>query len=252
MSLERIIFAPLDDGIEDDISGWDKQTVNYVIKNKSKIERMIRGYARSYRKNKLSSMDIEDIYEDILMYLHSHSDYDIGKAIDRSSSGGIVSLEGYVGICTKYCVMRYCHDLASHESGIVSEYSATNDEDKELDIFNTIPDSSSEITLDNFIYNIEEICRSCEPLRYRFGVDIYLMFYIKLLLGSEANDKYYRILDVLGIEKKDLSKVDKSAEDALILSIAKAVSMVSTEYAIEVIEGYVFSSDMVKNAILNI
>lgn len=248
-NLEKIIYAPLMEEESDDVTGWDKDTVRYAEKNRSKIERQIRAAARGLRKTGLQAWDVEDIYGEVILYLHKCHDYDISRAIDRSSTGNIVSLEGYVNSCIRFVVLRYCSQMASHEKETVSD-TVYDGEDKELSIFNTIPDPNSEIDIDNMACDFPTLCKSCEPLRYRFGPDIYLILYVRLLCHSDiTGDIYKNTLNVLGISKKDLSHIDRSSEDAVIVSMVKAINSISQEEAVSTIEKYVYSANLIKQAV---
>jgi hypothetical protein len=165
--LEEILYSPLMEEESENNEGWSKETVSYVVKHKNKVERQIRSMARGIRKQGLQSIEVDDIYSELLFYLYKAGDYDISKAISRASSSSIVSLEGYLNVCIKYCVIRYCSNLNAHEKETVSE-TVKSEDDKELSIFNTIADERSEITLDNVIYDLNTICKSCEPLRYSY------------------------------------------------------------------------------------
>lgn len=248
-NLEKIIYSPLAEEAIDNVTGWCKETVDYVLAHRNKVERQIRGIARGYRKHALQQLDVEDIYGEVLLYLYNCHDYDLNRAIDRSSSGAMVSLEGYLNVCIKYCVIRYCTQLTAHERETVSD-TIQDDNDKELSIFNTIPDPNAEINLDHMVYDVGSLCKSCEPLRYRFGPDIYLILYVRLLTASDISGNTYRnVLDILGISKKDLSRIDRNSDDSVMNAFAKAISITPTEEAISIIEKYVYCAQMIKNAV---
>lgn len=250
-SLEKIIYSPLMEEDVNDVTGWSKETVNYVIAHRSKIEKQIRGIARGYRKIGLQTADVEDIYDEVLVYLYHCDDYDISKALERSSTGTMVSLEGYLNVCIKYCVIRYCTQLNNREHDVISD-TIQDGEDRELSIFNTIPDPNAEIGVDHLDYDFESLCKSCEPLRYRYGTDIYLILYVRLLTsGVNMEETYKNMLTILGISKKDLSRIDRTSEDSVMLAFAKAISMTPVDEAISELEKYVYSAKLVKKTVLS-
>lgn len=247
-SLEKIIYSSLKDEAPD-CKGWDKETIDFVLANRSDIERRIRAIAKSYRRVSLQQQDVEDIYNDLLMYLHNCDDYNLSKAVERSSSGFVVPLEGYVNTCIKYCVLRDCKRLNKVDSETISDVFEGSDE-KEVSIFNTIPDESAEEYLDCVAYDLSAICKAFEPLRYRFGTDVYLLLFVRLLtLEDKSNQVYQNTLSVLGISKAEVSRLDDRSEDSLIQTFAKAISIIPIEKAIEILRGYVFSSQMVEKMI---
>lgn len=252
-SLEQIIFTPLKDEESNIVTGWLKETVNYAINNRSKVEKQIRSVARGLRKYNLQNSDMEDIYSDILLYLYNCDDYNINKAIQWSSTGAIVTLEGYLNVCIRFCVMRYCSQLNNYDREVVSE-SVCNDDDKEISLFDSVPDDKSEIALDYLMYDLETLCKSCEPVRYRFGpdTDIYLILYVRLLTSSEKHEDVYRtVLGILNISKKDISQIERYSEDSVMVAFAKAISITPIEKAISIIEKYVYSAVLVKKTVMS-
>ena len=249
-NLEKHLYSPLIE--EDEASGWHKETVNYVLNNKTKVEKLIRGIAAGFRKKNLQKADVDDIYEDIVLYLYNSSDYDINKAIDRSSTGSMVSLEGYLNICIKFCVLRSCKTISSHEKETMNIL-IKDDNDKELDIFNTIADEKVEIDHDYLSYDLETLCQSCEPLRYKFGADLYLVFYIKLLLaetGCSSKYSFADILEALDITKSDLSNFDRFSDDSVVVLMAKLLNITPVQESIKVLSRYIYSRDLINRALL--
>lgn len=250
MGLEEIIFSSLKEEDVADVKGWQKETVTYVMEHPGKVVRQIRTVARGLRKNNLQKADIDDIYNEILLYLYGCSDYDLNKAMERSSSGTLVSIEGYLSVCIKYCVMRYCKEMSDYEKEVVSE-TVLDGDDKELSIFNTIADTRSDIDLDYLSYDLSTLCRSCESLRYRYGADLYLIMYVRLLtIEYGIVSKYREILNALDITKQDLARFDSESEDSVVVIMAKAISMSNSKDAIETLEPYVYSRDIIKKAII--
>lgn len=245
------MFSPLIDEETEELSGWYKMTVDYALKHEGKIKSEIRSAARRYRST-IQIVDIEDMYNDVIMYLYSHKDYDINDAINRSSTGIMVSLEGYVNSCVKFCIMRACSLMNKDDNCRVSEIVLGND-DEELSIFDTLYKDEDCVTIDNLVYDLETMCKSCEPIRYRFGADIYLVWYIRLLtIAYKIGDKFNLIMDVLGINKKDIIKLNSCFnDDPVMMSMAKAITATGTLKAIGILEEYVYSAPLIKQAIKN-
>ena len=108
MSLSNLVYSPLKEE-EKQLAGWSKATIDYVLNNKTKVQTSIRGIAKSLNKV-LQKTDVDDAYMEILHYLYQSDDYNISKAYERSNNvGSIVSLDGYVHSCIKYCVIRKKH-----------------------------------------------------------------------------------------------------------------------------------------------
>lgn len=249
MGIEMLIYcSPMEESNED-VSGWNKTTVDYVSSHRSKIYSKIRGIAKNLRRHNLQLSDVEDIYEEVLMYLYKSDDYNISKAMERSSTNNIVSLEGYLNVCIKYCVVRYITEMYNEEKSRVPD-TIYDDEGKSLSLFDTIPDTKT-MDHNNLIYDLEALCKSCEILRYKYGPDIYLVWYVRLLTLRSENDRLYKdILSVLGISKRELANIEKySADDDMLVSLAKAVDVVGVEEAINIIRPYVFSARQIDETI---
>lgn len=251
MGLETLVYSPLFEDCTPDLTGWSKETVDYIIENQKKVYRSIRGIAKGLNKNMLQTADVEDIYSEILMYCYQYDDYNINKAIERSSTGMIVSLEGYVHNCIKFCVMRHLTQMYATEKETVRE-GIKSEDGKELSIFDTIEDGKSTENYDDLMYDLASLCRHCESIRYKYGPDIYLIWYVRLLTISEDKDTnaFKELLNILGISKKDIAIInEKSIEDELVLSFAKCISLTGIDESISIIEKYVYSADKIREAV---
>lgn len=250
MGIELLVYCPPMEEGNEDVTGWDKETIAYVAAHKSKVYAQIRGIAKNIRKHNLQLSDVEDIYSEVLMYLYNCDDYNISKAVERSSSNNIVSLEGYLNVCIKYCVVRYCTTMYKEEKEIVHEV-ISDDDGKELSLLDNIADKTSCDRMDTVMYDLEALCRCCESVRYKYGPDIYLVWYIRLLTLSRNNNELYKdILGILGISKKELGNIEKYAsEDELMTTFAKAVDLSGVEEAIKIIRPYVFSAKKIEDTV---
>lgn len=245
--LSQILYSPLK---EEDraLTGWSKSTVDYIQSHKTKVCGTIRGIAKGLNKN-LQKADIENIYQEILVYMYTCDDYNISKACERSSNGDIVSLEGYVHSCVKFCVIRYVTKQFENDKKEVPDIVKDVD-GKELSKFDAIADTRNQ-GFDNAFYEIRETCKSFESQRYLFGPDLFQIWFVRLLtLIYNKEDKYTDILVVLGVSKTDICNIQKEANyDGAMLSIAKAISIIGIENAIEVIRDYTYSADKIQRVV---
>lgn len=251
MGIEMLVYCPPMEEGNDDVTGWNKETIEYVSTHKSKVYAQIRGLAKNIRRHNLQPTDVEDIYSEILMYLYSSDDYNLSKAVERSSTSNIVSLEGYLNVCIRYCVIRHCTTMYKEEKETVRDY--VNDEDgKELSILDNVADSRSKDHMESVLYDLAAICKGCEVLRYKYGPDIYMVWFIRLLTLSKKNkDLYKEILGILGISKKELGNIERyAAEDELMTTFAKAIDITGVDGAIEIIRPYVFSAKKIEETVL--
>lgn len=250
MGIEMLVYCPPMEEGNEDVTGWDKETIAYVASHKSKVYAQIRGIAKNIRKHNLQTTDVEDIYSEVLMYLYNCDDYNISKAVERSSSNNIVSLEGYLNVCIKYCVVRYCTTMYKEEKETIHEV-ISDDDGKELSILDNIADKASCDRMDTMMYDLVSLCKCCESIRYKYGPDIYLVWYIRLLTLNKNNNNLYKdILSILGVSKRELSNVEKYAcEDELMTTFAKAVDLSGVDEAIKIIRPYVFSAKKIEDTV---
>lgn len=244
-NLSCLIYSPLMEESQP-VTGWSKATIEFVTNNKTKILNSIRGIGKSLNKQFLQKADIDDIYMEILQYLYTCDDYNVEKAFERSNNAGVVvSLEGYVHSCVKYCVLRYLTDKYKKEKPLISDYVKGREE---LSIFDTIPDKNKPDI--NSQTDLREICENIKSKRYAYGVDVYQIWFIRLkTMSINKNDKYQEILDVLNISTKDVSFVEKSDTEGIMMSIAKAVTLIGVDMSLDIIRKYVYSAKNIEKVI---
>ena len=248
MRISDICYSPLKED-EESLTGWSKTTIDYIIKNKSKIKMSIRGIAKSLNKP-LQTADVEDVYMELLKYMYKCDDYNVSKAYERSNTGGMVSLDGYIYICTKYCVKRYITQVYKKENNEVRERQ-TSEDGKEVSLYDTIKDKHGEEPYSDIAYQLDTICKSFEHQRYTFGPDLFQIWYIRLqTMLSNKQDRYKDILSVLGVSKKEVSNIEKETSvDGAMTSIAKAVTLIGIENAIPVLRKYTYCANRIEEVI---
>ena len=249
MNLQLLVYSPLKEE-EKSVSGWSKETVDYINENRGKVIKTIKGIAKGISRKALQAADVDDIYSEILMYMYKSDDYNISKAVERSSNGTLVSLEGYVNTCIRFCVIRYLTTEYNIQKETVREF--TEQDGKELSIFDTLSDGE-EKHYDDLMFDIEEQCETSEYLRYKFGPDLYMLWYVRILTMLHGKGRMYKeILTILGVTKKDLENIERNAyQDDTMRSFAKSVSSCGLEKSIQVIEKYVYSANNIKNVVVS-
>lgn len=234
--LTELVYSPLMEE-EQPLVGWSKQTISYVTKHTKIVHNYIRGIAK-LRGKLLSEQDVDDIYSELLQYLYQCDDWNLSKAYERSGSKSIVTLPAYVHVCTKFVTIRSVTKYYEHENNTVRDVVKEND-GKELSIFDKIADTRVGDIIDGLTYNLENLCKSYEGIRYKYGPDLFQIWYVRLkTIQAEKQDKYSEILSVLGVSKKDVVKLKNSD---VMTSIAKAVSTHQLEESIKILANYVYS-----------
>ena len=145
MGLEQLVYTPLMEDEQEKIKGWDKATVDYMIKN----ERQVRSYMGSLigkkYNNWIGNTDVDDIYSESLMYFYEVDDYDINIATEHSKGDYIITLEDYIYSSIRFCIKRYITKKYNREVSLVNTEVTLNDE--MVDLINILADKQSEIVV---------------------------------------------------------------------------------------------------------
>lgn len=253
MDLEMLVYSPLMEEESQDVTGWEKDTVELCQRERGKIYSQIRGQAKILGKMNLAHSDLEDIYEDLLIYLYHSDDYNIAKAIERSKTDQIVSIDGYISICVKYCVARFLSSQFKENKMVVHDTVSTDSDGKEHDLLSNVPDSSSLDEMDTMMYDLETLCRAYEGQRYQGqDTDIYQIMFIKLLTEGKREGLYSKVLEILDISKKELGNVRTSDNNEIMLAFAHAIRICGADRAREILRKYVFGANQIEKTILSI
>lgn len=250
MNLEILLYSPFLEEQDTSVAGWSKETIAYLNKNKSKVICHIRNVARKLGSEFFQNADIEDIYSEALLYFYASDDYNISKAIERSSRGTVVTLEAYINYCLKCCVMRNLDKRRKADKHIAAD-TYRNEGGELLSLLDLIPDKQSEAELDGVLVDLNQQCKMSEHLRYKYGLDIYQMWYVRLLTIAEGLEEHYgHVMNILGITKSDISAMkEKSFKDEMMLGFAVAIGRTGIDESINILENYVYSAHHIKKAI---
>ena len=71
--MQDIVYTPMFDGNEKNVVGWDKETIDYVVRNKSKVCSQIRKIAKAKLKRNFQYFKVEEVYSDLLLYCYGRS-----------------------------------------------------------------------------------------------------------------------------------------------------------------------------------
>lgn len=245
--LTSFIYQPLK---EDDESkqGWEKSTIDYIVKNPTEVKKAIKETARSINRQ-LQKAEVEDIYAEVIEYGYNAGDYDIDKAYEKSRSDTIVSFTSYVTTMVRCCVRRYVSERRKDESHKVR--TVIEGEDKDVVLFDILPDERSNEKYSDVMTDLDDICKSHLADRYVFGADMFLIWYVKLL-GQLHNkdDRTEMVLNVLGVPSKVIKDCrKKSSNSDVMLEIAKAITLYGIEAAINIIRKYVYAADRIEQMV---
>lgn len=210
---------------------WEKETVKFALRNQSKILSIIRTRLKSL--NLLNKIDHYEVYQEYLIYLMRAEDYDAEK------SKGM--LGDYAVSCLKSVIKRIVSEYHKRSKVIVDN--VIYDDGEEVSLFDFIPGDSSMPEL----LDANEVLRSAEHLRYKYGVDILLIVYLRLLCDDDS--LYRQCVDItLGI--KDLKSLEiKLRNDEEFLNLIKILSEMDKEKAVHTLGRIVYGADYIRETI---
>lgn len=246
-SLTEIVYSPLVEEAES-LTGWSKATVDYALSHKDSICTVIRGTSK-YRGRTLDASDVDDLYMEVLDYMYHAEDYNLNKAYSsKCDYDSFVSLAGYVHSCAKFITLRVLTGMREYESQIVHE-TVTGSDGKELSLLDTKPDNESINKLEELSGSLKEICEMYEHARYKYGTDIFAVWYIRLkTMDCGKQDSFKTILKSIGISKHSINSIPRGS--SIMLDIAKAITLEeSTAHALSVLAEFTYATEIIDKVI---
>ena len=256
MSISRILYSNLFE--EETTRGWDKQTIRYINNNRQRVNRTIRLIGRSTTRVELNKWDVEDILSEIYLYFYLYMDYDELISMERSVTGDVIPLESYVNYIIRVIIIRFVrqkHKVTGKIENIAVEDVEEDYETKHnTNFIHIISDKISYVEYDKIFYNIDMICKEIEHLRYKFSIDIYQMYYVKLLATKHKSSDIYNIIMMMsGMMPTELRRIESTiAKSDTGITFEKAISYCGIDRSIEAIEKYVYSAKLIRDTIQNI
>lgn len=247
--IELTYSLPFEEEVPDPALSWEKKTIQYVLQNKAWAHRVIRYHIWKITNN--IRMDTEEVYSDVLLYLSKAKDYEDGMI--SPYNGEIVSLESYVSALIRCCAKRYITETHKREKYIIKQQTIEDNEGHEKNIIETVSDKKSLECFEEAGFNLSNHIKHMEHLRYKYKHDIFMFLYVSLLTidnNKINNSDYLDILDVLGISKRELKQLEEACrKDENVRQLLRALSKYSNKEAVEILEKYVYGSNMIKKGI---
>ena len=246
LNLDILVYCPFLEEL-DSTEGWDKSTIDYIHNHEQKVKGTIVNVAKSLGKR---FVDVEDIYNEILIYLYKTEDYNFSKAMESSSDGTIIPLEGYVNSCVRYCTLRFLTTQHKYEKNVRSEWTL-NDGNELLSIFDKTSDQRVKLDFSEVEYCMRTQCEICEHLRYKYGIDIFLLLYIRLLTLKQGADGVYKeVLNALGISTEQLKDMRiSSSKDGVMTDFTRAISIVGIDRSIDILGEFVYAAKHIRRVV---
>lgn len=251
MDLRYLVYTPLME--EQSFKGWNKATIDYLIENEKMIKKSI---SKSLGKRKLlyiNSSDIDDIYSEVFIYFYGVDDYNLSKAdaITKDGREYILPIEGYVFKSIEFCIKRFITDKYNREC-LIADNEIRDSEDNILDLLNNVADNKTDLDFENATIDLNQHCKEYEGLRYNYGIDIFQVWYIRLLIMDKKLDSscFDTMMNILGISKRELKALSIDVyEDEEMIEFARGINKHGIEESIEILEQYIYSAEQIKKAI---
>ena len=256
--LAELNYGPLFESEEETASPkerWNKQTITWAMEPANK--KQIYSLWRKQSKGRLGYTDYNNLFNELLLRLHTVEDWNFGISIERSKNGGSVPIAGYVLNHAKYVFLQeFSKEKRIQVRQVSSIHPFDSHQDEEVDIFSMVQDHSVDKQYDTVLYNINDILSLSEHYRYAYGrnIDLFEVIYLKLkVVSDDFLQRYFlikgaSIQDIKNIRQKNIC-VDG---ENLLTAIIKAISGLNDlEKSAAIVREYIYCADFVDNVINN-
>lgn len=197
----KILFSSkLVEPEEEDKNAWNKQTMQWYINNLGKVKKQI-----AYMAKDLNSSEVEIITSNLSEYLEKGKDWG-----DIDEEENHLSLEQYVYKGANFCIKRFKHEK-SKENALRALPIVTED-DEERNALDLIGDSRLDSIYDDICCNFDEALEQMQYKRFFYGIDVYNLLYMALLVGLRNTENYQTMLSAFGISRKELQSAYRKAQ----------------------------------------
>lgn len=228
--------------------GWDKDTIEFIIQNESKIRSFIQGRLKEYRKSNCKDV-VDDIYSDLINNAFKYSDYDVSRA---QKGDKIVGLEGYVNSLIKNSVKRW-NSVRGRDSKFSNSTLHKGTDDEDLSLFDIVEavesrDSFNFVNLEDFRATLEHLSHN----RYILGIDIIELSYVylRIVAYEHKRDNYAWLLEALDLSFKHLKVIKGIGKIVNIVGeiISDVITFEDIEKPLAEVRRYVYMADRIDEA----
>lgn len=219
---------------------WEKTTIHYTIDNAKKIKSQINWLGRG----RINGYEAEDIYAEFLLYLYNKEDY---NPTIVGSSGTNVTIDGYVSYCVKKFVENYIYKKIKNSNN--EKIITIKEED--INLLDIIRDPRTTSDYDEILsesMKLQEALENVQYKRYRYGIDFFNVFFIKLTANGKCDMECEKIFKALGIDNKTLQKFHKSiVKDEELMNVVRLIAL--DRDAHKKLERMVYGAKAIKNTV---
>lgn len=213
--------------------GWGKLTIHLALEKKARLLGVINKELVKY--GLAGRIEASEVYQELLLYLAVTKDFDMNKGDN---------LEAYVVTCLKLIIKRAVSAYYKHVNQLV--YDTVRDDGEVVSVIDLVPDAG---TMPDCV-NLEDEVKGAEHLRYKYGLDIPLLVYLRLLLDD--NEIYRAMVELLlGVkyitELRGLKK--KLEQDRAFIAFISALSRVDKKEALKALKGVVHGAESIERAL---
>lgn len=236
---------------------WNKDTVKWALGNKNTLQKKLVGQLRQEGRIIDIRNDFDDIFTNLLLTLSKKDEYDpfvVGKRSNKSAT-----LESFVVSTAKYVVLNMekekynrKEDFSLNETIGDPNKDGVRNERIDFEI-----DHRTSAVYEGIMDDLDACCNGIT--RYcNCGSDIFVLFYIQLLLQKHGVDDpkqkiFYDILEVLGMSQTSIKQMlcnGNTANESE--ELAKAITTVDRDIALSVLAKYVYGAKSIEHMVKEI
>lgn len=182
-----------------------------------------------------SPLDVEDIYQDTILMLAT-------KQLDLITE---ISLKKYIFGCANIAIKRYFSKRA------IDQKMVTLMDDNKLNL-SDIASDLAQYTIDE-VYTEEDVISALDQLegkRYKYGCDIYLILFVRLINPNLSTKDYLHIIALItGEDKKQLTfSYTGLFQDDAIMDVLSILLLLPNP--VEILSPYVYCSDSIQRMLI--
>lgn len=220
----------------------ENNEVEFCFENKNRLINYIISLFGNYKHK--SRQNAEDIFGDMIEAILAEREKD-KPGIDVSS------IEDRVFGEARKAYRRF--DYRRKKEGFI-ESSIQNIDGEDWDLFESVSDGRDYYE-ENIIQRneLDLTLRRTRYKRYIYGIDIFLLLYVRMLtLKATTNVEYEEVLELLGINRDKLKNAEgKISRDEDLLDIMRELELgMEGQKSISILERYVYGAEIIKRSIL--
>lgn len=207
----------------------------FLVEKTMELENDIKKFILYKVKNKV---DVDDIFQDVLMMLSTKDYYDIPDD---------VPIKSFIFSRVNIMIKRYFHKKGIDNKMLY--FIDDNDKYANIDTCSGIEEDTDKNKVVFTREEVFELLKCLEGRRYKYKYDLYLILYIQLIVNFDDN-KFMRALSIVtGGDKKSLqASYSELYKDNEISQVVKMI--VNYDDSTTVLEDFIYGADGIKSMLV--